>query len=351
MKKIFSSLFIKYMITFIGIIFLSNMISSVIVVLYFGEAPRFRPFREVVGSESSLNTIAISMGITTLVISTICIFFAVRFLLNPIKQISKGSQQVAQGDFHVSIAVKGHDEVAELGKNFNLMTQALSKNEYLHKDFVSNVSHEFKTPLTSLRGYAKLLKKADLSEEKRQECLDIIISETERLSKMSANLLKLSELENDVFVAHKEIFSLDEQIRDTLVLLQSEWESKKLNIELSTESVNFSGDNSLMYQVWINILGNAIKFSPPNGTLKIRLIDSKAICVEVIDQGIGMSPDEVERVFERFYKADTSRNTTGTGLGLSICKKIIELHQGSIEVESQPGVGTKVIVVIPNKQG
>ncbi len=345
MKKILSSLFIKYLLTFIGIMVLSNIVSTVVMFLFFDVDFKL-PIRGILFEGSQpISNFAFGLGLTAIIISAIAIFIAVKFLVKPIKQISQASKIVANGNFDVHVRVSGSDEIAQLAHNFNTMAAALSKNEYLHKDFVSNVSHEFKTPLTSLGGYAKLLKKPNLSEAKRQECLDIIIAETARLSKMTSNLLRLSELDNEVLTSRKEFFSLDEQIRDVLVLLQNNWGEKNLEIDLDMDAIQFVGDKALLYQVWVNLIGNAINYSFPKGIIQIRLYKKQGIYFELRDNGMGMTKESQERAFERFYKGDTSRNSSGTGLGLSICKKIIELHGGSISIQSEEGKGTSVNVM------
>ncbi|MEG0774250.1 HAMP domain-containing sensor histidine kinase [Clostridium sp.] len=277
---------------------------------------------------------------------SILIILAVTKVVKPIKELSRASKAVADGNFNVEVKVRGKDEVADLSRNFNLMVKELSTNEYLHKDFVSNVSHEFKTPITSLMGYAKLLKKEDLTSEERAEYADIIIYESQRLSKLSSSLLRLSQLENEVIRQNKNEFSLSEQIRDSILLLQNDWEKKNLELDLNLEEVDFIGDKELMYQVWVNLISNAIKYSKDNGYLKVNVKKTDKITVEIIDNGIGMSKDEQVKIFLRFYKADKSRNNEGTGLGLSITKKIVELHHGTIQVESEVDKGSKFTVTL-----
>ena len=292
----------------------------------------------------SIQKMVISISI---VLGTILILFTTITIVKPIKRISEASKKVAEGDFNVQLPVnhvKGHNEVADLMRNFNRMVKELSRNEYLHKDFVSNVSHEFKTPITSLKGYAKLLKDKNLSEEKRQEYAEIIISESERLANLSSNLLKLSELENEAISLKKETFRLDEQIRDAVLLLQNQWEKKNLEFDLDLDEITYTGDRQLMIQVWINLISNAIKYSYENALLRISLKQSEKIIAEIIDHGMGMSAEDLEKIFLRFYKADKSHNQSGTGLGLSIVKKIVELHDGSISVKSEPGKGSKFLV-------
>ncbi len=350
MKKLLSSLFTKYMLTFIGIMFLSNVVATGLMFLYYGIDARFVRLMAISRTTPQMAQFALSMGLTTFVFSGMCISIAVRFLVKPIKKLSLASKAVAQGDFEIYVDVKGNDEVADLAKNFNKMTQALSRNELLHKDFVSNVSHEFKTPLTSIRGYTKLLKKSGLSEEKKTEYLDIIISETERLATMSSSLLKLSELENDLVPLHCQAYNLDEQIRDVFILLQPDWEAAKLNVVLELEEVSFWGDQALLYQVWVNLVGNAIKYSKVGGQLKVCLQGGGQITVAISDEGEGMTAEVQGRIFERFYKADASRHSQGTGLGLAISKRIIVLHGGKVEVTSEVGVGSTFYVSLPRLQ-
>jgi signal transduction histidine kinase len=161
---------------------------------------------------------------------------------------------------------------------------------------------------------------------------------------LSADLLRLAELENEDSIGAKEKFSLDEQIRDALVLLQSKWEKKQIQIDLELDEVSFNGDKALMYQVWINLFSNAIKYTDENGQIKITLKQTDRIIVEILDNGIGILPEDLDRIFLRFYKTDKSRNSPGSGLGLSIVKKIVELHGGTITVENLPPKGSKFVI-------
>ena len=281
-----------------------------------------------------------------ILLGTVFIVFAAAMVVKPIKKISTASKEVAGGDFNVQVEVKGNDEIADLSRNFNLMVKELSSNEYLHKDFVSNVSHEFKTPITSLIGYAKLLRDKELNSEEKKEYTNVIISESERLSNLSSNLLKLSELGNGVLGLKNNKIRLDEQIRDAILLLQNQWEEKNIELDLELDRVDFLGDNELLYQVWVNLISNAIKYSNTDGKLTVILKKEDVVTVEVIDNGIGMTPKEQENIFLRFYKADKSRSTSGTGLGLTIVKEIVELHGGKIYVQSEVGRGSKFVVTL-----
>ena len=260
-----------------------------------------------------------------------------------VKRLSIASVKVASGDFDAEIpeSKRSMGEMSELVRNFNRMVRQLSANEYLHRDFVSSVSHEFKTPITSLRGYAKLLRRGDLPETKRAEYLEIIIEESERLSELSTNLLRLSELDSAEIVIERVGFSLSEQIRRTALLLQSSWEAKQQEMVFDLEDVQFVGDEGLLSHVWINLISNAITFTPKGGTIRVTLSAGDEIAVVIEDNGIGIAEEDLSNIFTRFYKADRSRATRGNGLGLTIVKRIIECHGGDIFVSSTVGEGSR----------
>ncbi|WP_256721473.1 sensor histidine kinase [Paenibacillus odorifer] len=226
--------------------------------------------------------------------------------------------------------------------------------EQMRQDFVSNVSHEIQTPLTSISGFAKALQNNDLiMEEERSEYLDIIIAESERLSRLSDNLLKLASLDSEHHPFNADSFNLDEQIRTIVVTCEPQWSAKGIVIDLELpEAVKIKGDEDQLKQVWMNLLSNSIKFTPEGGNIRISIDDSAAdVSVTVSDNGIGISPEEFNTVFQRFYKIDKSRNgnNNGNGLGLAIVKKIVSLHQGNIEVDGAVGAGTTIIVRLPHK--
>lgn len=294
-----------------------------------------------------IKSMQIYFVVVPIIIGTILIFFAAITVARPIKKLSVASKRVACGDLTVQIPAQGSGELREMTDNFNHMIKKLSENEYLHKEFVSNVSHEFNTPITSLMGYAKLLKRKTLTDVKRDEYADIIIYESDRLSRLCKDLLRLSELENSGGIAVKERFLLDEQIREAVVLLQHSWEDKKIEIDLDLDEIAISGDKALMYHVWINVISNAIKYTNKRGNIQISLKQGDWITATVTDNGIGMSEEEAKKVFARFYKADKSRASSGSGLGLSIAKKIVELHKGTIQVKSKEKAGTTFLVRLP----
>ena len=267
-------------------------------------------------------------------------------IASPIARLRKATQQVAQGDFTVRVAASGRDELSCLMKNFNDMVEALARNEYLQKDFISNVSHELKTPIASILGFARLLQSEGLDEATRREYVDIIADESQRLSHLSQNLLRLSSLDR-VPVTEAKPYALDEQLRRMVVQLEPTWESKAINWELDLSPTTVTAHEELLAEVWINLLANAIKFSSQDGVIQIICYATDQVYVEITDHGCGMDKDTMSRIFERFYQGDTSHSREGSGLGLCIVKKIIAQSGGEIHVRSTPGRGSTFRVALP----
>lgn len=228
------------------------------------------------------------------------------------------------------------------------MTKGLKSTENLQKEFINNVSHEIKTPISSIEGFAKLLKDKNISNEEREEYSNIIIEEAERLSNLTGKMLKLSKLHNQDKIINKQEVLIAEQIRKAISLLEPKWSEKNIKINVSLEETIFLGDEELIFQVWINLFENAIKFSNNNCQIDIKeFYNNEEIVVIIKDYGIGMQESELEKVFERFYQIDKSHSAEGSGLGLAIVKRIIELSNGKIEIKSKESKGTTVIVKLP----
>jgi signal transduction histidine kinase len=303
-------------------------------------------------NENIVNRMMLFVLLLVLLLGSVCILFAARYLVEPIKALTNATKRLAKGDFEVELKVNRVDEIGDLTQSYVEMAGELKQLEQMRQDFVSNVSHEIQTPLTSISGFAKALQYNDLIvEEERSEYLEIIIAESERLSRLSDNLLKLASLDSEHHPFKAASFHLDEQIRTIVVTCEPQWSAKGIVIDLELpEAVNIKGDEDQLKQVWMNLLSNSIKFTPEGGNIRIS-IDSSAVEVSVTisDNGIGISPEEFNTVFQRFYKIDKSRNgnNNGNGLGLAIVKKIVSLHQGRIEVDGAVGEGTTIIVSLP----
>lgn len=252
---------------------------------------------------------------------------------------------VSKGDFSIRLEPPKSLQMKVIYSNFNQMVNELSSIETLRSDFVSNFSHEFKTPIVSIRGFAKLLLDEELSDEDKKEFLQIIYQESGRLVMLSENTLNITKLETQHFVIEKKDYSLDEQIRRCVLLLQNQWESKNIKLSIELDRVTYKGSVDLMQQLFINLVSNAIKFSSDYGEIAITLsqFDDKIVFV-ISDNGIGMDQKTIDRVFDKFYQGDLSHTTEGNGLGLSIVKRITNLINGDIEVKSVPNDGTTIIL-------
>jgi two-component system phosphate regulon sensor histidine kinase PhoR len=262
--------------------------------------------------------------------------------------------RIAQGDF--STRVDWHEDsdhpLGALARSVNNMAAELNQLEQMRQEFVSNVSHEIQSPLTSIRGFARALREDDLSPETRRHYLGIIEAESMRLSKLSDNLLSLASLDSAQIQLEPRPYRLDKQLRSLILACEPQWLDKGLDMEVTLDEVTLTADEDLLSQVWINLLHNSIKFTPVGGGVRVALRPlAGGAEVVVADTGIGIAPADQAHLFERFYKADPSRRRSegGNGLGLSIVKKIVELHHGTVCVESQPGHGAQFTVHLPGR--
>ena len=270
-------------------------------------------------------------------------------VLAPILEISEVTKQVAKGDFHVELKRRSRaKEINEMARNFQLMAQELSGIETFRTDFISNVSHEFKTPLSAVEGYAVLLQDPAMPQEKRAVYLDKILRNTRRLSNLTSNILQLSCLENQEIMPQTERFALDEQIRQSILLFEEFWSRKNLDLDISLDSVDYVGAPDLLAQVWQNLIGNAIKFTPRGGSVHVSLRQKgNLLQVQISDSGVGMSREVQAHIFEKFYQGDPSHSQAGNGLGLTLVKRIVELHRGSVQVSSRESEGSVFVVTLP----
>lgn len=290
----------------------------------------------------------VSFGITAIAVSITLMVMISKQFFRPIEEMIQAFKLVTAGDFDVRLPEKmGEAEIVEMNINFNKMVKGLSAMEMLQADFIQNISHEIKTPLAAIEGYTSLLYSEDLSEEQK-EYITMIQSSTRRLSYLTGNILKLSKLENQQIISEKAHFSLSEQLRQVVLLLESYWSEKDLFMDIELSEAEFYGNEELLFQVWTNLLSNAIKFTPKGGNIAVRLKQKDAyLWVEVEDSGIGMTPEVKEKIFDKFYQGEKHRNAEGNGLGLALVKKIVDLCGGTIEVKSEPDCGSVFIVKLP----
>ena len=271
---------------------------------------------------------------------------------DPFAPIIQALEQIARGDFSARLddAYKRPGPVGGLVQTFNDTVLKLDRMEKMRQEFISDVSHEIQSPLTSIRGFASALRQDDLSAEDRLHYLDIIEAESGRLSKLCANLLKLASLESDQVQFEPKPYRLDTQIRSLIVACEPQWSGKGIEMDVTLDEASVTADEDLLSQVWINLLHNSIKFTPRGGSVRVAL-ERRADRLEITiaDTGIGIAAEDLPHIFERFYKADPSRRRSeeGSGLGLSIAKKVVDMHRGTIAVRSQPASGTSFVVDLP----
>lgn len=296
--------------------------------------------------------IVILVYLLSFLVSTVLSFYVTRSILIPIEQLSEASKKVAQGDFSVQIpTVSDTEELNVTFTNFNNMVKEPGSIETLRNDFIANVSHEFKTPLSAIEGYAMLLQEENITPKERKECAEKILQSANRLNDLTGNILLLSKLENQSYPQEKKWFRLDEQIREAILTYEPAWSSKNIEFDCEMPDMMYYGNERILTHVWNNLIGNAIKFvEQDTGKIKVSIAHGDAdsmLNVTVTDNGVGMDQDTMQHIFEKFYQGDTSWREQGNGLGLALCRQIVERCGGGILVRSTPGVGSSFTVSLP----
>lgn len=271
-------------------------------------------------------------------------------LLRPVVRLSRAMKQVASGNFAVRLTTNSViNEIADSYDSFNRMVEALGETETLQTDFVSNVSHEIKTPVSAIEGYTTLLQSTDVSPE-QAGYIERILLNTRRLSTLVGNILLLSKVSNHTMPMKQTCYRLDEQIRQAIVLLEAQWSPKQLDFDADLAEVTWRGPETLMLHVWTNLISNAVKFSPQRGLIAVALKQTDGrFEIAITDQGPGIPPEEQERIYRRFYQVDSSHQQEGNGLGLALCKQILDDCGGTIRVENQSPCGCRFIVTLPEE--
>lgn len=288
----------------------------------------------------------------SLLLGTVIAVYVGKLIVRPVENISNAFDELSKGNFEVKVSENEHImEIREMAQHFNAMTYDLSHIETLRNDFVANVSHEFKTPIASIEGYATLLQNHSLSQEKHDHYVEKILENSRRLTNLSGNILLLSKLENQEMVLGKTEYRLDEQIRKCILLLENKWTAKNIEFDLELPRQIYYGSESLLEQVWINLLDNAIKHSPVRSVVHVDILQTdNYITITIADNGDGMTEEVQKHIFEKFYQGDTSRKEDGNGLGLALVKRIVELCKGTVSVKSSPGNGSEFIVELPKNK-
>ncbi len=279
--------------------------------------------------------------VISLIIGFFVTFFLAKWIFEPLSILSKAMEKVADGDFTIRISNKSSlKEIQEVYSGFNLMTHELASTEMIQNDFVSNVSHELKTPIAAIEGYSMLLQDCENLNEEQRDYVSKILFNTTRLSSLFGNMLLLSKIENQTIKTNQTWYRLDEQIRESIVALEPAWAKKEVEFDVELESVKYLANENLLRHVWDNLIGNAIKFSPQGGLVRIRLVrKDKNIIFTVEDNGPGISLEEKKHIFDKFYQADSSHKQEGHGLGLPLAKRIVMIAGGEIEADNTQNGG------------
>ena len=308
----------------------------------------------LVEGEISLYSVILFMSVISLAIGGLLAFFSSRIPLKPINNLINKMNRLAAGDFKARLAfgetLSSHPAFKEISTSFNTMAEELENTELLRNDFINNFSHEFKTPIVSITGFAKLLAKGNLTDEQKAEYLSAIEEESMRLSTMATNVLKLTKVENQTILSELSTYNLSEQIRSAVLLLEREWTEKNIELQLDFDDYTIEANEELLKEIWINLFDNAVKFTPRCGTIALTVEEAEEqYLVTVSNTGSEIPPEKRERIFKKFYQADESHATKGNGIGLAIVKRIVDLHGGEITVLSEKDV-TSFRVVLPQKQ-
>jgi len=311
--------------------------------------------------DASVDDLAISDAVWFIVLISIVIGTAFTMLigkipLKPINMIIDRINGLAAGDYKTEISfsppISNHPAFKELSESLNKLSSELQNTEMLSEDFINNFSHEFKTPIVSIAGMAKLLKKGNLSDEQKEQYLDAIEEESMRLSYMATNVLNMTRVENQSILTNLSEYNLSEQIRSCILLLEERWAGKSIELQLEFDEYIIEANEELMKQTFINLLDNAIKFSPKYGTVAVSIKETDGkYRVTVSNTGNEIAPENMERIWNKFYQCDESHATEGNGVGLAIVKKIVELHGGEISVECKNGITSFTVVIDKSQNG
>ncbi len=303
--------------------------------------------------EMDLTTVVVFMSVISLILAWVLVFFSIRIPLKPIHSLISHMNRLAMGDFGTRIENRGmlanHPAMKGIHESFNMLAEELEHTEMLRGDFINNFSHEFKTPIVSIAGFAKLLKRGNLTEAQRIAYLTSIEEESMRLSYMATNVLNLTKVENQTILTEITEFNLSEQVRSAVLLLEGKWTEKNIDLQLDFDEYSVEGNEELLKQVWINLIDNAIKFSPRCGTVLLDVAEvGETVKVTVSNTGPEIPPEKADKIFGKFYQGDESHATEGNGIGLAIVKRVVELHAGSIAVACEHGM-TTFSVVLPKR--
>ena len=306
--------------------------------------------KDTSGQKSAIaNSAILILGCVFLTGSIVFLVIA-DIIVKPLTRLTNAIKELSNGNYNVRVDNVGQDEISKLNQGFNQMARQLAKQDETRQKFISDISHEFQTPLTSIQGFANILKEEDLPKEQRVKYANIILYNSKRLSSLAKNMLQLTLLDREEIELELTNYSLVEQMNRVISTQENQAMEKNIEIvfEMPKKEIFIEGDEQRLEQVWTNIISNAINYTNEGGLITITMKkNSKDIEISIEDTGIGMSKEVVSHIFERFYREDKARNVEGNGLGLAIVKSIVDLHHGKIDILSQVDVGTNFIVRLP----
>ena len=345
------ALYFFYSFVIFAIIWISILLAAAIVALLirFG----IYPYQEVAAFEHTGNAYSL-MWLTvlvSLVIGSTAAFLTTKYSMDPVGRLVTHINRLASGDYRTRLSDKdflaGTPAFQPVTESFNKLAEELQNTEMLRSDFINNFSHEFKTPIVSIAGFTKLLKRGNLTEEQRQEYLDIIEEESLRLSAMATNVLNMTKIENQTILTDTTTFNISEQIRSAILLLDEKWDKKHIELSADFSEYTITGNEEMLKQVWINLLDNAVKFTPDFGSVRVDLeAKDNWLTVCVANTGSTIPPEKLGKIWNKFYQADESHASAGNGIGLAIVKKVTELHGGKVGVTSENEL-TSFTVTLP----
>ncbi|MBE6665158.1 MAG: HAMP domain-containing histidine kinase [Ruminococcaceae bacterium] len=300
---------------------------------------------DTINGKVDFGNLLLFISVISLVIGAGITVLLGKFPLKPINKLVSGMNSLADGEFETRLEygkpIEKYPVFVEITESFNKMAEQLGNTEMLRGDFINNFSHEFKTPIVSIAGFAEILESTELTEEERAQYVGAIKEESKRLASMATNILELTKVENQSILTDVSRFNVSEQLRSALVLLEGKWSKKKIELDFDFDEYDIVGNEELLKQVWINLLDNAIKFVDEGGVIgaKITTLEGQ-LRTDISNTGTTIPAEQQKYVFNKFYQADESHSTKGNGIGLAIVKRIVALHDGSVSVKSEDGVTT-----------
>lgn len=326
---------------FIGVLFLSGLLNSGVTTLAVYLLVRNGVLR--FAATPDMGNLMLFNLLLSIPVGMVVATVVSKFPLKPIHDLINGMDRLAAGDFSARVkagsVLRRYPAYVAVAESFNKMARELENTQTLRRDFINNFSHEFKTPIVSIAGFAKLLRYGNPTPEQQQQYLEVIEEEAMRLSDMATNVLNMTKVENQTILTDVTRYNLSEQIRSCILLLENKWSKKNLELQLDFGEYKIAANEELLKEAWINLLDNAIKFAPQGHTIRVRIgEDADALTVEILNTGSEIPRESQEKIFNKFYQGDESHATQGNGIGLAIVKRVIELHGGTIQAASEKEV-------------